>query len=542
MKSGEDCNRGRRNFVKGIAASLLLIPLLQFCTNKIAVLVMRLTGTNHILGHRLWIKDFPKPVEQIHIPYLIIGGGISGLSAARQFHKKGISDFLLIEMADHLGGNSSNGQNRHSKYPLGAHYLPLPNFEDKELLNFLEEEKIITGYHANGLPIFDELQLTFAPDERLFYKNNWQEGVVPKEGNSTEDDKEFQRFFKLMDGFRAAKGTDQKYLFNIPLYLSSKDENTRKLDTITMKNWFEENGFRSIPLFNYIDYCCKDDFGLGIEFVSAWAGIHYFAGRKQDSVLEKNDSVLTWPEGNARLAHHLQKYADQKTLKNHLVYDVKTENNKVFVKAFDDVKKISVEIIANKVVMATPQFVNQHLIKDRKVFTKSFHYTPWLLATLTVDDLSDNSSFPLSWDNVIYDAKGLGYVYAQHQTLNQVQEKKIITYYYSFSSGDLKKTRREIYKKDKEYWKQLVFNDLKIAHPDIEEYTEEMEVFLLGHGMISPVPDFIFGNAKKQASQNIGNKIYFAHTDLSGISIFEEAFHQGINVVNQILHETTLDT
>lgn len=542
MKSGEDCNRGRRNFVKGIAASLLLIPLLQFCTDKIAVLVMRLTGTNHILGHRLWIKDFPKPVEQIHIPYLIIGGGISGLSAARQFHKKGISDFLLIEMADHLGGNSSNGQNKYSKYPLGAHYLPLPNFEDKELLNFLEEEKIITGYHANGLPIFDELQLTFAPDERLFYKNNWQEGVVPKEGNSTEDDKEFQRFFKLMDGFRAAKGTDQKYLFNIPLYLSSKDENTRKLDTITMKNWFEENGFRSIPLFNYIDYCCKDDFGLGIEFVSAWAGIHYFAGRKQDSVLEKNDSVLTWPEGNARLAHHLQKYADQKTLKNHLVYEVKTENNKVFVKAFDDVKKISVEIIANKVVMATPQFVNQHLIKDRKVFTKSFHYTPWLLATLTVDDLSDNSSFPLSWDNVIYDAKGLGYVYAQHQALNQVQEKKIITYYYSFSSGDLKKTRREIYKKDKEYWKQLVFNDLKIAHPDIEEYTEEMEVFLLGHGMISPVPDFIFGNAKKQASQNIGNKIYFAHTDLSGISIFEEAFHQGINVVNQILHETTLDT
>ncbi|WP_276378972.1 NAD(P)/FAD-dependent oxidoreductase [Flavobacterium sp. H4147] len=542
MKSGEDCNRGRRNFVKGIAASLLLIPLLQFCTDKIAVLVMRLTGTNHILGHRLWIKDFPKPVEQIHIPYLIIGGGISGLSAARQFHKKGISDFLLIEMADHLGGNSSNGQNKYSKYPLGAHYLPLPNFEDKELLNFLEEEKIITGYHANGLPIFDELQLTFAPDERLFYKNNWQEGVVPKEGNSTEDDKEFQRFFKLMDGFRAAKGTDQKYLFNIPLYLSSKDENTRKLDTITMKNWFEETGFRSIPLFNYIDYCCKDDFGLGIEFVSAWAGIHYFAGRKQDSVLEKNDSVLTWPEGNARLAHHLQKYADQKTLKNHLVYEVKTENNKVFVKAFDDVKKISLEIIANKVVMATPQFVNQHLIKDRKVFTKSFHYTPWLLATLTVDDLSDNSSFPLSWDNVIYDAKGLGYVYAQHQALNQVQEKKIITYYYSFSSGDLKKTRREIYKKDKEYWKQLVFNDLKIAHPDIEEYTEEMEVFLLGHGMISPVPDFIFGNAKKQASQNIGNKIYFAHTDLSGISIFEEAFHQGINVVNQILHETTLDT
>jgi hypothetical protein len=24
-------------------------------------------------------------------------------------------------------------------------------------------------------------QLTFAPDERLFYRNNWQEGLVPKQ-------------------------------------------------------------------------------------------------------------------------------------------------------------------------------------------------------------------------------------------------------------------------------------------------------------------------------------------------------------------------
>ncbi|PIF69541.1 putative NAD(P)-binding protein [Flavobacterium sp. 2] len=504
--------------------------------------MIRLSGTNHLLGHRLWVKDFPKPRQQIKIPYLIIGGGISGLSAARQFRKKGISDFLLIEMADHLGGNSSNGENKYSKYPLGAHYLPLPNFNDKELLKFLEEEKIILGYNKNGLPIFDELQLTFTPDERLFYKNNWQEGVVPKEGNSRLENKEFQRFFKEMDTFRIAKGKDQKYLFDIPIYLSSTDEKTRALDKITMKEWFEENNFNSEPLFNYIDYCCKDDFGLGIAFVSAWAGIHYFAGRKQDASSEKSDSVLTWPEGNARLAYHLKKYTEQKTLKNHLAYNVKIVNNKVVVEAFDDVNKTSIEVIADKVIMATPQFVNQYLIKDRKQFTKQFHYAPWLLATLIVNDLSDNFSFPLSWDNVIYDAKGLGYVYAQHQTLNQVQDKKVITYYYSFSSGDLKKTRKEIYKKDKEYWKQVVFNDLKIAHPDIENDTQEMEVFLLGHGMISPVPDFIFGEAKSKAAQNIENRIYFAHTDLSGISIFEEAFHQGINAVNKILDGTTLDS
>jgi len=88
----------------------------------------------------------------------------------------------------------------------------------------------------------------------------------------------------------------------------------------------------------------------------------------------------------------------------------------------------------------------------------------------------------------------------------------------------------------------MIFNDLKIAHPDIESFTEEINIHLLGHGMISPVPGFIFGKDKEKASENIENKIFFAHSDLSGISIFEEAFHQGINVVNKILNETALDS
>jgi hypothetical protein len=538
MKNGEKYNNSRRIFLKGIAASTVLISLGSFlnsCKEKVITLMIRLSGTNHILGHKLRVKDFPKSSKQIHIPYLIIGGGISGLSAARQFVKKGISEFLIVEMENHLGGNSSNGENQYSKFPLGAHYLPLPNFEDKVLLTFLEESKIIVGYNSKGLPIFDEEQLTIAPDERLYYKNNWQEGVVPKAGNTADEDNELIRFFAKMEVYRTAKDANGKYLFNIPLSLSSNDEAMKTLDKMTMKEWCDTNRFQSKPLLDYIDYCCRDDFGLGIDFVSAWAGIHYFAGRKQDSTSDKTDNVLTWPEGNARLTHHLKQYTNNKALKNHLVFEINTNSDKVSVKTFDDNTKTTVEIIADKVIMATPQFVNQYVLPNRKELAAQFHYTPWLLATLVVTELTDNYSFPLCWDNVIYGSKGLGYVYDQHQSLQQVHAKKVITYYYSFSSADLGKTRRSLYKKDKEHWKQLVFEDLKIAHPNIEEVTETIDIHLLGHGMISPTPGFIFGEAKEKAAESIADKVFFAHTDLAGISIFEEAFHQGINVVNRIL-------
>lgn len=539
MKNGESYNSSRRTFLKGIAAILLAAPLVQSCRQKAVALLVKLTGTNHILGHRLWAKNFPKPSKTIEVSYLIIGAGISGLSAARQLSKKGINDFLLIEMENHAGGNSSNGENAYSKFPLGAHYLPLPNFHDKELINFLHEEKIITGFDANGFPVFDEEQLTFSPQERLFYKNTWQEGLVPRYGNSSDVDAEFYRFFKDMEGFKNLRGNDGKYVFDIPVSAGSSDTIMDKVDNLTMRQLLEQNGFKAEELYEYVDYCCRDDFGLGIDYVSAWAGIHYFAGRKHDAG-NSHDNVLTWPEGNARLAHHLKKYSEKNIKKNWLAFDINPAGDKVTVLAFDDVAKEAITFVADKVIMATPQFVNQYLIKDRKA--TGFTYAPWLLATLTLKDIPEGISYPLCWDNVIYKGKGLGYIYDQHQSVGQLQQKKVITYYHSFSTADTKKARKEIYRQNKEHWKAFVLSDLNIAHPGIEELVEEIQIHILGHGMISPQPGFITGEAKSKASQPIANKIYFAHSDLSGISIFEEAFHQGINAVNHMLNETTLDT
>ena len=304
-----------------------------------------------------------------------------------------------------------------------------------------------------------------------------------------------------MDEFRAKKDGSGKFWFTIPISEISTEAEVKALDQLTMKEWLAKNNFTTPAFLDYLDYCCRDDYGLGVAYVSAYAGIHYFAGRKQDATKDKKDTVLTWPEGNARLAHHLQKYTKGKSLKNHLVYEVGISDNKVACLVYDALTKTSTRIIAKQVLMATPQFVNQYLLKNRKEMAANFHYTPWLLATLVVTNLDDNSSFPLSWDNVIYGSKGLGYVYDQQQDLQQIHTKKVITYYYSFSSGDLKKTRREMYKKTKEYWTNMVFEDLKIAHPTIEASTESIDIHLLGHAMISPVPGFIFGEAKKEAAE-----------------------------------------
>ena len=136
-----------------------------------------------------------------------------------------------------------------------------------------------------------------------------------------------------------------------------------------------------------LDYSCRDDYGLRIDYVSAWAGIHYFAGRKNNWAKKYKDQVFTWPEGNARLAKHFSQYVKDKHWTNHLVFDVSIKDDKVEVLTFDNSLKKTKKIIADKVLMATPQFVNERILKDKSA--KSFNYVPWLLTTIILKNEVD---------------------------------------------------------------------------------------------------------------------------------------------------------
>lgn len=529
MKSGGKFSR--KDFLTTLMLGGLILPFLQYCGKKAKTLLLKITGTNHILGHQLWAKDFPQFSEVIHTQYLIVGGGISGLSACRTFHQNNEHDYLLLEMEDHLGGNSSNGQNKVSKFPLGAHYLPLPNKENTEIIEFLTENGICQGIDENGELILDEYQMTFPQQERLFYKNSWQNDIVPQKGISKEVQNELSRFFTMMDEFRLKKDLKGSYWFAIPVQDSSREDEVLQLEKKLFKAWLKEHHFQSEELLWLLDYSCRDDYGLGIDYVSAWAGIHYFAGRKNNWSKKYKDQVFTWPEGNARLTQYFSTYSKGKSLTNCLVFDVKI-NDKVEVLYFDNIQKKTKKIIAEKVLFAAPQFVNERILTNRK--TPSFQYVPWLLTTITLKNEFGGDE-ELAWDNVIYGSSGLGYIYDQHQNLNQVMGEKVITYYKSFSTHDCKKARRKLYSMKEAELKDLVLEDLKKAHPLIEDFILEMQFHKIGHAMIAPVPNQIFGEEAVRAKASIDGKIFFAHSDLSGISIFEEAFYQGMRTAKQMM-------
>ena len=61
-----------------------------------------------------------------------------------------------------------------------------------------------------------------------------------------------------------------------------------------------------------------------------------------------------------------------------------------------------------------------------------------------------------------------------------------------------------------------------------------IEINILGHGMISPSANFRSEPSRKILEAGFDN-LYFAHSDISGISIFEQAFYRGIVAAKQLL-------
>jgi hypothetical protein len=175
------------------------------------------------------------------------------------------------------------------------------------------------------------------------------------------------------------------------------------------------------------------------------------------------------------------------------------------------------------------------LLPNRNSITREFHYAPWIVATIVLRRFPFADGVPLSWENIIYKGHGLGYVYDQHQSLKQFNSPFVISYYHSLGDGDLKQNRKQLFAWTDQQWKSFILTDLEKAHYGIEKEIISMEIFRHGHGMISPVKGFLTSQARTELAKSIGGKVYFAHSDLSGISIFEEAFYQGLDAVDQLI-------
>lgn len=532
-----DVNLSRQEFLKlsGLAILGSSLELTSCDSNRISGQIL---GLNHQIGH-LVRKAIQLPISRSDsLDVAIIGSGISGLTAGYFLQKYGVTNYQLFELEQNVGGNAAFGQDEYGHYPWAAHYLPIPSADNKILIDFLVEHSLIRGFDQNQKPIYDEYALCAAPEERLFIKGYWQDGLIPKVGVSADAQEEIERFLKLMQQFKQAKGNDYRWAFAIPSAESSADPLYTCLDQISMSQWLQQQDFGAKELLWYVNYCLLDDYGTPINECSAWAGIHYFAARRGEAANADSDDVLTWPEGNGFLMQLLVKNQHQNLKTGHLVYQVQVQPQKVHLDIYDWEHQQRVRVEAKQVIWAIPQFLRPYLLPQFETgFIETFDYAPWLVANILTQPFDTGKGQRLSWDNVLYDGLGLGYIVANHQNLNRHQAYFQLTYYKPITGQQSAILRKEMLRKTYDDWVKEILVDFNQAHPNFEKYVQKIDIKVLGHAMIKPTVGFRTSDALRSAQKAIENRIHFAHSDLSGLSLFEEAFSRGWNAAKTVINE-----
>lgn len=513
----------RRRFLAASAAAPALIT--GSCT-RAQTIPGGIVGGGHAVGHRLrTMGALQKPARTVKADVVVAGGGVAGLAAARKLRQLGVEKIVVLELEDKAGGTSVAGSHAGHAYPWGAHYMPLPGRDCHEVLEFFREINLIQGHDAAGRPIYDELALCHDPQERLFMHGEWHEGIAPTAGLSADGQEQFKRFADEIETWR------KRHIFILPVDRSARDPDALELDRITMAAWMNQKGFTAEALQWQVDYSCRDDFGGSIHEVSAWAGLHYFASRTGEAANAEHETVLTWEEGNGWLVKQLRSGLDD-IRPQHLVMRIEAVSGGAEVDAMDLLHEEMVRFQAQAVVCALPRFVAQRIIPGLAP-VPGLEYAPWVVANLTLDELPPSPGFHPAWDNVVYRGPSLGYVNSGHQNLGSRPAETVITHYEALCEAPPARLREWMLTQTHAQWTDRVLGALAEPHPDLRGHVQRLDVWLWGHGMIRPQPGFLWGR-ERELMQTHRPPIHFAHTDMSGMALFEEAYTRGVQAAQTL--------
>lgn len=507
------------------------------------------------LGHLLRERPpLPPPRADYQTDVVILGSGAAGLTAAWKLAREGHRNFLVIagpEPRGNLASGSANG----CRYPTGAHYLPLPSRESTHVREMLADFQIIERGAQNDRPWFDERCLVHAPESRVLIDGVWHDGLLPPEAFRPEDKAEQQRFFAHTEILAQARGSDGKRAFAIPLAAASADPQWRTLDTLNFAEWLAREGYRSAPLLAYLDYVCRDDYGRGASQVSAYAGLHYFASRAGLASNAERGAVLTWPEGLDALGTRLVAAAGLSRPKGRSAFPrpalldglaVSLRESRTGVEALclaEGPGGFETYVVkARRAVCAMPLFVATRVVEGLADhgFDPLSHlpeYAPWMVANFVLDRFPlERAGVPLAWDNIIHGSSSLGYVVSTHQDIRVgAPPGTVFTAYHALAGMRPQDARRWLETVRPDQLLGLAAGDLRSAYGwRLAACAERVEITLRSHAMATPTPGYL-SNRGLEALRAADGRILFAHADLSGYSVFEEAAWWGYESARRLL-------
>ncbi|NME67477.1 NAD(P)/FAD-dependent oxidoreductase [Flammeovirga aprica] len=501
----------RRYFLQ--LSSTALLGVLAGCDSKEEYPFEIEVRSDDKVGHLVYqSKSFPKE-EAEKVKTIIVGGGVAGLASAYQLREK---DFLLFELSDRFGGSSSSQNHGNTVFAQGAHYdMTYPEKFGKEVLQVLEELNVIEKKGA----FYEFKEKEYLISESFLtntkYKGEYYDQVLLPSAETT-------KFYELLQPYYSK--------ITLPSRLSAAE--TKSLNDINFKTWLIEQRINlTEQLVRGLNYHLIDDFGAGIEKVSAFAGIAYYAVRPE---FGECCATFSPPEGNYYFINKFLKQLPAEKLKdNHLVTSIQKKEGQFEVSVIDvKAKKIKI-FYADEVIYAGQKHALKYILKEKQPSLKHLEQAPWMVVNIV---LKKDNTIPFgAWQNedLSNETEFMGFVDSTTQTL---KEDRVLTAYYCFSSADKHKLTKVA-----QYPKEIALQTSRnissffnLKEEDLISQIEKVYINLMGHAMPIPIPHYLF---KDMNDNREHEKLVYAGVDNGRLPFLTEAIDSGLKAVELLGHK-----
>ena len=189
-------------------------------------------------------------------------------------------------------------------------------------------------------------------------------------------------------------------------------------------------------------------------------------------------------------------------------------------------------------MLAVPKFVLRHIFAPAKAgklkHLDAFTYGVWLVANIHLKSQPRGAGTKPAWDNVIYDSPSLGYVVASHQTLRGLWSVGMDVLPAAGRCGAERVLENGCSSCATTRLARRCWPTSDARTTVCTAWSNGIDLWRWGHAMVRPTPGFIWGGDRERAAKPIG-RCHFAHSDLSGMALFEEAQQRGIAAAEAVL-------
>lgn len=419
-------------------------------------------------------RVFSRPPASAKHDVVIIGGGVSGLTAAYRLQHR---DVLLLEKEPHWGGNAYAMEYDGSTYGTGSAFL----WTNSEAFRFAKEIGL------DPLPVN-------SPDASIingeFVPDTWGDGLnkLPYPPFTRESFKKFKSEMMRIDVEK--RGVE---LYNVPF------SSFMKLYAREIKQWWDTFG--------------PSNWGATSDETAAGLAISEF----QDVVEQSHsDNRCTWPGGlgaiTRKLAEMLQpRYGDrmQTGATTVAVVPGKDDVQMTYVSG-GDLKTVT----AKAVIMATPKFITRRIVEgipDKQgTAMQQIRYAPYCVVNLIFDKPVFNKGYD-TWcpGNTFTDVVVADWV--SRKKSGYKQKHNILSCYTPMKEEDRGYLLNEIGSRK---IAANVLRDFQKLTPGTNVDPIEVHIYRRGHPMFMSTPG-LYTQVQPLARQPM-DRVLFANTDSQG--------------------------